>query len=267
MPLFSKYTGAGNDFVIVRAEGLGLRDAGTLAAALCPRETGVGVDGLITVRSLSEEVVRVRFFNCDGSEFSTCGNGSRCAARYAVDRGLAPKDHILVTDDGEILARVREDDVALEYALDARVEGELRAHLGRGESDERDAWLVRMGTAHVVVPVRTVEVEHFEDLCRPLRWREDVGPGGANVHLAARAEGTVFVRTFERGVEGETLACGSGCMAVAFALRAAGEAGDRVEFVVRSGAALRVEFLEAGRIRLTGPATFIFDGVFPEAAD
>ncbi|WP_419939073.1 diaminopimelate epimerase [Candidatus Palauibacter sp.] len=264
MSLFSKYTGAGNDFVIVRGEELGLRDAGALAAALCPRATGVGVDGLITVRSLSEDVVRLRFFNRDGSEFSTCGNGSRCAARYAVDRGLVPPEHVLVTDDGEILARVREDGVALEYALDARVERELRARVGTRKR-ERDAWLVRMGTAHLVIPVRSVDVEDFDDLCRPLRWREDVGRGGANVHLVARDGETAVIRTFERGVEAETLACGSGCMAAAFALRAAGEAGDRVEFLARSGARLTVEFIEAERIRLTGPAVFIFDGVFPEA--
>ncbi|WP_420442527.1 diaminopimelate epimerase [Candidatus Palauibacter sp.] len=264
MSLFSKYTGAGNDFVIVRGEELGLRDAGALAAALCPRATGVGVDGLITVRSLSEDVVRLRFFNRDGSEFSTCGNGSRCAARYAVDRGLVPPEHILVTDDGEILARVREDGVALEYALDARVERELRARVGTGKR-ERDAWLVRMGTAHLVIPVSSVDVEDFDNLCRPLRWREDFGPGGANVHLVARDGETAVIRTFERGVEAETLACGSGCMAAAFALRAAGEAGARVEFLARSGAQLTVEFIEAERIRLTGPAVFIFDGVFPEA--
>lgn len=266
MSLFSKYTGAGNDFVIVRGEELGLRDTGALAAQLCPRETGVGVDGLITVRSLSEEVVRLRFFNRDGSEFSTCGNGSRCAARYAVDRGLVPPDHILVTDDGEILARVRDDRVALEYALDARVERELHVPVGRGTPGERDAWLVRMGTAHLVIPVPSVEVEAFDDLCRPLRWREDLGPGGANVHLVARDGGRVRIRTFERGVEAETLACGSGCMAVAFALRVAGEVGDRVEFLAKSGAALTVEFLEAKRIRLGGPARFIFDGVFPDTA-
>ena len=261
MPLFSKYSGAGNDFVIVRGEELGLRDVGTLAAVLCPRASGVGVDGLITVRSLSEELVRLRFFNPDGSEFSTCGNGSRCAARYAVDRGLAPADHMLVTDDGEIVARVRADGVALEYALDARVEREVRAAVG---GENRDAWLVRMGTAHLVVPVPSVEVEDFEAVCRSLRWLEAPGDGGANVHLVARADGATFIRTFERGVEAETQACGSGCMAVAFALRNAGETGERVELVVRSGAMLAVEFLAAGRIRLTGPAVFLFDGVFPE---
>ena len=263
MSLFSKYTGAGNDFVIVRGEELGLRDAGALATTLCPRTTGVGVDGLITVRSLSEEVVRLRFFNPDGSEFSTCGNGSRCAARYAVDRGLAQPEHILATDDGEILARVHDDAVALEYALDARVEREVAALVG---GEMRNAWLVAMGTAHLVVPVPSVEVDDFEDLCAPLRSLPDLGSDGANVHLVSRGGGTTLIRTFERGVEGETLACGSGCMAVAFALRTAGETRDRVDFVARSGAGLSVEFLEAGRIRLTGPAVFIFDGVFPEAA-
>lgn len=262
MPLFSKYSGAGNDFVIVRGEELGLRDAGALAATLCPRTTGVGVDGLITVRSLSPELVRLRFFNPDGSEFSTCGNGSRCGARYAVDRGLAPAEHLLVTDDGEILARVLEDGVALEYALDARVEGELSVPVG---GEERPASLVRMGTPHLVVRVPSVEVADFDATCRPLRALEALGDDGANVHLVARRDGTTLIRTFERGVEAETLACGSGCMAAAFALRAAGEATDGLELVSRSGAVLEVGFLEAGRIRLAGPALFIFDGVFPEA--
>ncbi|WP_419162604.1 diaminopimelate epimerase [Candidatus Palauibacter sp.] len=262
MSLFSKYSGAGNDFVIVRGEELGLRDAGALAAVLCPRATGVGVDGLITVRSLSEALVRLRFFNPDGSEFSTCGNGSRCAARYAVDRGLVPAEHMLVTDDGEILARAGDDGVALEYALDARVDREILVRVG---VEDQAAWLVQMGTAHLVVPASSVKVDDFDELCRPLRWMEELGDDGANVHLVSREDGATFIRTFERGVEGETQACGSGCMAVAFALRAAGEIGERVEFITRSGATLMVEFLEAGRIRLTGPAVFIFDGVFPEA--
>ena len=129
MPLFSKYSGAGNDFVIVRAEEIGLRDAGALAQLMCQRQTGVGVDGLILVRSLSEELARIRFINPDGSEFSTCGNGSRCAARYAVDRGIVGPEHVLVTDDDEILARATPDGVSLDYSLDAEVERPIVAPL------------------------------------------------------------------------------------------------------------------------------------------
>lgn len=262
MPLFSKYSGAGNDFVIVRAEELGLDDAGALARRMCPRRSGVGVDGLILVRSLTEELVRIRFLNPDGSEFSTCGNGSRCAARYAVDRGLVGPAHVLVTDDGEVVARVGEDAVALEYALDAAVEGRLSVELAGREAA---AWVVRMGTPHLVVPVDTVELEPFDDLCRPLRHLDELGPDGANVDLVGRDRDRLRVRTFERGVEGETLACGSGCMATAFALREAGEVeAGPVRLLTRSGAELSVEFLEAERIRLSGPAVHIFDGVFPD---
>lgn len=266
MPRFSKYSGAGNDFILIRAEEPGLGDPAALAARLCPRETGVGVDGLITVGDpadgLPAEGIRLRFFNRDGSEFSTCGNGSRCAARFVVDRGLAAAEHVLVTDDGEIRARVEDDRVSLEYGLDAQVEREVRVLV---EAEERDAWLVRMGTPHLVVPMPSVEVEEFDAVCRPLRHREDLGPDGANVHLVAREAGVTHLRTFERGVEAETLACGSGCMAVAFALRAAGEVGERTELVTRSGAVLGVAFLPDGRIRLTGPAAFIFDGTVPAA--
>ena len=263
MPRFAKYTGAGNDFVVVRAEEVGLVDAGWLARRVCPRATGVGVDGLVLVRSLDEDLVRVRFLNPDGSEFGTCGNGSRCAARYAAERGLAGPEHVLVTDDGEILARVREHAVALDYALDAEIEKSVEAPV---EGRPREGWLVRMGTPHLVIPVETLEIEDFEEVCRPLRAWEALGPAGANVHLVEVTGDGLAVRTFERGVEGETLACGSGCMATVFALGAA----DRVppgpvDIRTRSGHVLTVEFLAAERIRLTGPAAHIFDGVFPDA--
>lgn len=262
MALFSKYSGAGNDFAIVRAEEIGLADAGALARRICPRETGVGVDGLILVRSLTPEMVRIRFLNPDGSEFGTCGNGSRCAARYALDRGLAGPLHVLVTDHGEILARVSPDAVGLEYSLDAEVEATLQAPV---EGAPREAWLVRMGTPHLVVPLDSVAIEEFDEVCRPLRSWDVLGPDGANVHLVAPGDDPIEVRTFERGVEAETLACGSGCMATAFALRESGRVPDGpVRIRTRSGDLLTVEFLTAERIRLTGPAVHIFDGVFPD---
>ena len=261
MPLFSKYSGAGNDFVIVRAEEIGLRDAGALALRMCSRRTGVGVDGLILVRGVTDEMVRVRFFNPDGGEFGTCGNGSRCAARYATDRGLTGPELVLVTDDGEILARVEDDRVSLDFALDPLVLRELPVPIG---GDERAAWLVRMGTPHLVVPVEDVELEDFEATARPLRALEALGPEGANVDLVDTTRDPMPVRTFERGVEGETLACGSGCMAVAFALREAGRAVGPVTVRTRSGETLYIEFLHEGRIRLSGPARHIFDGVMPD---
>lgn len=261
MPLFSKYSGAGNDFVIVRAEEIGLRDAGALALRMCSRRTGVGVDGLILVRSVTEEMVRIRFFNPDGGEFGTCGNGSRCAARYAADRGLTGAELVLVTDDGEILARVEDGRVSLDFSLEPRIERELRVPF---EGGERAAWLVRMGTPHLVVPVDDVELDDFERAARPLRALETLGPEGANVDLVDTTDDPLHVRTFERGVEGETLACGSGCMAVAWALREAGRVDGPVAVRTRSGETLEIGFPSQGRIRLSGPARHVFDGVMPD---
>ena len=264
MPLFSKYSGAGNDFVLVREEELGLHDAATLAQRICSRGTGVGADGLITVDSRHDGLVRIRFFNPDGSEFSTCGNGSRCAAQYTVDQGLTSAEHTLKTDDGEILARVSTGSVSLDYSINVRVEQELLTTL---QNKPHNAWLVSMGTPHLVIPVESVDIENFEELCEPLRGLAELGEQGANVDLVAREGASISVRTFERGVEGETLACGSGCMAAAFVLRQGILTQNRVEIMTRSGETLGVEFLEGGQIRLIGPATFLFNGAFPETEE
>jgi len=261
LALFSKYSGAGNDFVIVRAEEVGLRDAAALAERICSRRWGVGVDGLILIRRMSNEVSRIRFFNPDGSEFGTCGNGTRCAARYATDRGLTGAESILVTDDGEIRARVSGNQVDLDYALDPEVLMKLEVTV---DGSPRPAWLVAMGTPHLVVEVEDVEVSDFQGLGAELRSHPHIGPEGANVDLVSAGDGGLVIRTFERGVEGETQACGSGCMAAAFALREAGAIQTPVELVTRSGSVLRVDFFDEGLIRLGGPADHIFDGVLPD---
>lgn len=261
MALFSKYSGAGNDFVIVRGEEVGLRSAAALARRICSRREGVGVDGLILIRSLSDEFVRIRFFNPDGSEFGTCGNGTRCAARYASDRGLTGAELMIHTDDGEIRARVAGDQVDLDYALDARIVKRLEVEV---QGSPRPAWLVWMGTPHLVVEVEDVEVEGFDEICAPLRSHPDIGPEGANVDLVEVGDDELVIRTFERGVEGETLACGSGCMSAAFALRDAGVVVPPVDLRTRSGTVLRVDVREEGLIRLGGPAVHVFDGVLPD---
>ena len=260
---FSKYTGAGNDFVIVRAEEVGLRDPATLARRICPRRTGVGVDGLVLLRSLSPRDVRVRFFNPDGSEFSTCGNGSRCAARYAADRGLAEAGGMtLVTDAGEVRARVGAEDVTLEYRPEAEVSASLDVEVGDAT---RRAWLVRIGTPHLVVPLEELPEAGFEELCRPLRRHPALGSEGANVDLVAlQGPDAARIRTFERGVEGETLACGSGAMAATVALHSRGLCGRHLSLVTRSGETLEVRLREGERIELAGPARPVFDGVFPD---
>jgi diaminopimelate epimerase len=266
---FSKYSGAGNDFVIARADDRSDPIGAELARRVCSRRTGVGVDGLILVY-LRPDGIRVRFFNPDGSEFSTCGNGSRCAARFASDEGLGdPAGFVLETPAGEIDARVDGDQVSLDYHIDVSLHGPIGV---AGPEGPVDSWLVRIGVPHLVLPLDRMPEGPIEELCRPLRRLDVLGPDGANVNLVSLDDvSTGSVRTFERGVEAETLACGSGSMASVFALRASGKAGPRVALRVRGGDELGIEILDLSPpdgtvrdVRLSGPAVKLFEGTFPD---
>ena len=266
---FSKYSGAGNDFVIARADDRSDPIGAELARRVCSRRTGVGVDGLILVY-LRPDGIRVRFFNPDGSEFSTCGNGSRCAARFASDEGLGdPAGFVLETPAGEIDARVDGDQVSLDYHIDVSLRGPIEV---AGPTGPADSWLVRIGVPHLVLPLDRMPEGPIEELCRPLRRLDVLGPAGANVNLVSLDDvSTGAVRTFERGVEAETLACGSGSMASVFALRASGKAGPRVSLRVSGGDELEIEILDLSPpdgtvrdVRLSGPAVKLFEGTFPD---
>lgn len=271
---FVKYSGAGNDFLIVRDRDLEGDPAG-LARRACRRREGAGADGLALVDA-SSEPPGVRFFNPDGSEFGTCGNGSRCVARWAADAGLAPDGRLrMVTAEGPLEARIRGERVRLDYRLPSRVVGPRTVPLGERR---REGWLVSMGTPHLVLEVERLPDGPLEDLCRPARRAESLGPEGANVNLVElRGRGRAAIRTYERGVEGETRACGAGAMSATMALHAAGRTGRRLELVTRSGAKLTVELDEeaAGApgeervrpLRLEGPARPVYRGRFPAADD
>ncbi len=279
MVRFSKYSGAGNDFVIMNLDEAPPTDLGRLAERLCARRTGVGVDGLILVRKLAADRIEARFFNPDGSEFSTCGNGTRCVARYAVDRGITGRELDIVTSAAEIRASVDGDQVSLDYRIDARV---LRRVEIRTNSKVGNGWLVRIGLPHLVLPLEALPDGPIEELCRPIRYHRDLGTDGANVNLVAlNSRKSGRIRTYERGVEAETSACGSGAMACTLALHAAGRCEPELELTTRSGDVLSIALLdpqnkeapepEADRgssrrpraIRLSGPVRHIFDGTLP----
>lgn len=270
-PAFAKYSGAGNDFVVVEASEIGRLDPATLAVRLCPRTTGVGVDGLALVRVEGPGRLGIRFFNPDGSEFGTCGNGTRAVALWAADRGHATDGRLEIrTSEGAIAGVVRGGRVELDYALDARIERRLELPWA-GES--RSAWLVQIGTPHLVVPLEAVPDGPIEELARPLRHHPDLGPAGANVNFVAPAgEDRVTIRTFERGIEAETLACGAGSMASTIVLEATGASGPHLTLHTRSGDDLEVTLSpqEPGRprsIRLAGPARRVFEGRLYDAGD
>jgi len=279
MVRFTKLNGAGNDFVAA-VPGPELDAEGSAAAReLCSRRAGVGVDGLILVypgaadTGETRDRVRIRFFNPDGSEFSTCGNGTRCAARFAVERGLVDDGPFtIVTTAGPIEARVEGDRVTLEYLLPAQRRGPISVD---GPWGQADGWLIEFGVPHFVLPLAEMPDGPIESVCAPIRSDPRLGPEGANVNLISmRDRGAGRIRTFERGVEGETLACGSGSMAAVIAMHAAGAADRTVELDVQGDDTLTIEIVDPPRfdevpirVRLSGPAVPLFEGDFPGIDD
>jgi len=278
MVRFTKLNGAGNDFVAA-VPGPELDAAGPEnARRLCSRREGIGVDGLILVYpqngcATERDEVRVRFFNPDGSEFSTCGNGTRCAARFAAERGLVGAGPFtIVTSAGPIQATVTDEQVSLVYRLPVERHGPITVH---GPGGPTAGWLMHFGVPHFVLPVSPMPEDAIEPICGPIRRDPQLGPEGANVNLIEmRGPAAGRIRTFERGVEGETLACGSGSMAAVLAMWAAGDADRSVRLDVEGDDTLTIELVDEPtfdgapvRVRLTGPAVSVFEGEFPGIDD
>ncbi len=265
---FTKMSGAGNDFVVLDASAWESLhgDRTAWVGAVCRRGMSVGADGVLVVSRDGPDRVGVTFFNPDGGE-AFCGNGSRCAARYAAARGFVPRAAmILTTSVGDVPAEVEGTVVRLtlpapEDLGPIALEVDGAAVYGR--------WVLA-GVPHVVVAVAGLPSYPLDRMGPSLRRHPGLGPSGANVNLVERdALGRVHVRTWERGVESETLSCGTGAVAVAMAARLDG-GPETVVVVPRSGLPLTVTLpgdpVRPGLARLAGDARFVFDGTLdPEA--
>ena len=265
---FRKMSGAGNDFLVLDASAWTSLpgDRAAWVRAVCRRGVSVGADGVLVVSPDGPSRVRVLFFNPDGGE-AFCGNGSRCAARYAATRGMAPPAAMtLVTSVGEIPAVVEDGLVRLTLPPPE----DLGAIALECDADTfRGRWVIA-GVPHVVIPVVGLASYPLERIGPSLRRHPGLGPSGANVNLVESDDrGRIHVRTWERGVENETLSCGTGAVAVALAARLLG-AQETVVVVPRSGLILTVMLegdpVRPARARLAGDARFVFEGSLdPEA--
>jgi diaminopimelate epimerase len=263
---FCKMSGAGNDFILINAASTPLpRDPSALAVALCPRRTSVGADGLILVEpsERKDADVRVRFWNPDGGETETCGNGTRCAARFALIEGLAHDEMMIETKASDIAAYVSGPLVTLRYAIKPSLTPDLSV---TGPEGRRSGHLVGVGVPHLVVQVASMPDGSIEPICRPLRYARELGEAGANINLVEIIDRhTIRIRTYERGVEEETLACGSGSLSSALALCAAGQLESPVTVETRSGSMLTVRFQREtdgsfSQLELKGPARIVYWG-------
>jgi len=268
---FYKMTGAGNDFIVGdnRAGAWSVLDLPALSRGLCRRGLSVGADGLVLVESSNRARLRVRIFNSDGSEASLCGNGTRCAARFAFLRVIAGKQMTVETSAGVLEAEVLPDgDVRLRMPVRA-AEPQPATLTVAGRAVR--CHLVQVGVPHVIVFVTDAAQAPVASLGPLLRSHPDLGPEGANVDfLELRgAQGPHPLRTFERGIEAETLACGTGVTAAAWLLHRTFSRPPLQRFLVRSGRQLEVEISPGSpgadpSVRLRGEARVVYRGTLTE---
>jgi diaminopimelate epimerase len=265
---FYKLTGSGNDFVFVdaREEPAGVLEQPSVIDALCARGTGVGADGIVFVEppTLHTQRFSIRYLNRDGSLAELCGNASLCSVRLAAELGIVREgeEFAFGTTAGPARGRLAADgpEIDLQPVAELTPQAPFMTQAG-----ERRIGFAVVGVPHVVVLCSDVEAIDVVGRGRPIRYDPSLR-AGANVNFVAPAnDGSWAVRTYERGVEDETLACGTGSVATAALLGEWGEAGGVTTTIrTRSGRLLRVRFRETapGIITpsLSGEGRIVFRG-------
>ena len=264
---FFKMSAGGNDFIVLDNRSGGLRDGsvGEIARHLCARALSVGGDGLVVLERSESAHLRVNFYNPDGKS-TFCGNGGRCAARIAYLQGIAPPKMRIETDLMVHEAEVNGSDVSFEMRNPQGFETDITLDI-LGETIR--GTFVDTGVPHFVVFRSVPPGQTIDNLGRALRFHSRFGSAGTNVDLVEAVEpGRLRVRTYERGVEGETLACGTGCVAAALAAAAADGTGSPVSLLTRSGETIRVRYegdpRRATGVRLEGKARLVYVGQLTE---
>lgn len=265
---FYKLSGSGNDFVFVdtRQEAAGSLAEPEVIGAICNRGNGIGADGVVFLEASDRATIRLVYINADGTRADLCGNATLCTARMARELGLVKgsEDFTIETDVGILGARflAKVPEIDLEPATEVRPDAGIQLQAGE----------LRMGFALVGVPHLTILVDDLEAVDvvgrgRPLRRHPSL-KAGANVNFVRRnPDGSFGYRTYERGVEAETLACGTGAVATAWLLTEWGLTSGPVRLTTRSGRDVGVRFTHGpggAKASLSGEARIVFQGRFGE---
>ena len=270
----SKYHGSGNDFVLInnmnkrvdrflRENGLNLNE---FVRRICAHHFGIGADGLILIEKPENpnNHFKWQFFNSDGSLGEMCGNGARCAIRFAYDVKVVEEscqtvrfETLVGVIEGQILQGGKRVRIQLTKPSIKR-----EVEIGVGEMNFKGTYL-EVGVPHFVVEVEDLEGFDVLRLGREIRYHETFGPRGTNVNFVKpMSEGTIMVRTYERGVESETFSCGTGVVASAIACRLKGKIKEKeVKVRTRSGEVLKVLFGDDDKIFLEGSVVKVFEGI------
>jgi diaminopimelate epimerase len=267
---FYKLSGSGNDFIFVdaRNEPAGRLEERTVVEALCARATGIGADGIVFVERPrnARERFSIRYLNRDGSLALLCGNASLCSVRLASELGIVSEgeDFEFGTGAGPAHGRLTATGPEIDLQPVTRLNPSLPLPLNAGE--QRMGFAL-VGVPHVVLLCADVGEVDVEGRGRPIR-HDPILEAGANVNFVARSGDGWAVRTYERGVEAETLACGTGAVATAALLQSWSETGEATELLTQSGLRLRVRFrnTEPGVVTpsLAGEGRIVFRGEIAE---
>ena len=263
---FTKMSGAGNDFVVIDNRNGRIRQRSRLAREVCDRFEGIGADGLLLLEHSERADFHMRYYNADGSYGGMCGNGGRCISWYAMRKKIAGRvlffealDHVYTARKvgGEMIA------LHMKNPRDARHELRIEAKGRRYIAEYIDT-----GAPHAVIPVRrrTLDVMDVRTPGRDLRYNKAFGEAGANINFIERTGiKSLKMRTYERGVEDETLSCGTGSVASSIVASMLWGMAPPVRVQTRSQNTLMVEFDRDGEVFenvvLTGPAKITFEGV------
>lgn len=256
--LVAKMHGAGNDFVVLDRPPPDPPDDAAVVRFLCHRRLGVGGDGALWMERLTgqDAVFRMHFYNNDGGRVNLCLNGARCCARRAATLGWARGRFRFLTERGALDAEVQEHEVRL--WIDPP--GLAREALALPEGSPAPlGFPVDTGDPHLVLEVEEDLLGRLDldAVAPPLRHWDGAFAEGANVHFVARTPRGWWIRSFERGVEGETLACGSGCLSAVAALVHRPSREEAISLHTRSGDVITVT-PGPGRWRMSGPAITTF---------
>lgn len=263
---FTKMQGTGNDFIVLDLRTLDWNKDQLIAwtPRLCDRRYGIGADGVLALNSSNRADYTMIYRNADGSAAGMCGNGGRCIARYAVEQGLSPK-HRFQVHDQLYRAEVNGEHVLIHFPEETSV---------HSLSEPLDGFQVTPGTEHIVLPVEDSLYQNTEELYRrgrKLRNHSHFQPVGTNVNFfQGNSEQSLSVRTYERGVEELTQACGTGAIASALTWHTVQrEDGGTYTYTVEvDGGTLQVSFTYDQdsdlytKLKLGGPAHFVFEGTY-----
>lgn len=250
---FFKYQGTGNDFILLDNREENITLSTEQVAFLCNRRFGIGADGLMLLEKHTDSDFRMVYYNSDGKESSMCGNGGRCITAFAKRLGIVQHEAQFLAVDGFHEAIIDDNEIVSLQMIDVP------------EMDlSKDVAILNTGSPHYVQWVEDVAQVDVQNLGRSIRNEKRFEPGGINVNFIQMLENILKVRTYERGVEDETLSCGTGVTAAAIA-STRDKTGDFTVAVEAPGGNLEVSFSKlqpyaATKVMLKGPAVFVYEG-------